>query len=345
MPDAGAALRASEAESRPRLLAYVDHDLLGDALIKLPAVRALRAAFPRHHITWLAGRGPSAFRSLLRPLVEGLLDAVIDQAEPVRSLLPRLAALPARPRFDVVLDTQSGLLTALRLRQLPHRVFVSPAARFLLSDRRPGDAAPAGQSLTERLVELVCLAGGTRVTAEHIIALPPDCRAAAAHELPPGPRYIGIAPGAGDRSKCWPLERFIALAGELRRRGCTPVLLLGPNEVEWVARLRRELPDALIPDLTTPDGAGTPVQKTLALAERLTLAVANDSGAGHLLASAGCLVVTLYGRTDPRKWTASGQKRIAVRAAEVGSAAIGDIPAPAVLAAVEQALAPGARDA
>ena len=38
------------------VLVYVGLDLIGDGLIKLPFVRALRRAYPDAHLTWLAGK-------------------------------------------------------------------------------------------------------------------------------------------------------------------------------------------------------------------------------------------------------------------------------------------------
>ena len=62
-----------------RIAVHVDLDLVGDALLKLPLVRALRQARPAAEIIWIAGKGPSAFAGPLAPLVSGLLDRVIER--------------------------------------------------------------------------------------------------------------------------------------------------------------------------------------------------------------------------------------------------------------------------
>ena len=43
------------------ILVYVGLDLMGDGLMKLPFVRALRNAFPDARITWLAGKGRTVY--------------------------------------------------------------------------------------------------------------------------------------------------------------------------------------------------------------------------------------------------------------------------------------------
>jgi ADP-heptose:LPS heptosyltransferase len=44
----------------PRVVTYVDLDLVGDGLTKLPYVRAVRHAFPDGELIWVAGRGGCA---------------------------------------------------------------------------------------------------------------------------------------------------------------------------------------------------------------------------------------------------------------------------------------------
>ena len=62
------------------VLVYVGLDPVGDGLIRLPFVRALRNAFPSAEITWLAGRGRSVYAHALAPLVEDLIDEVLEEA-------------------------------------------------------------------------------------------------------------------------------------------------------------------------------------------------------------------------------------------------------------------------
>ena len=87
--------------SAPQTVAvYVGGDLIGDALMKLPFVRALKGAWPDTHVTWLAGVHKTAFAHELAPLVTGLIDETIEEAgfETVRGkILTRPLAGPWRP--------------------------------------------------------------------------------------------------------------------------------------------------------------------------------------------------------------------------------------------------------
>ena len=122
--------------------------------------------------------------------------------------------------------------------------------------------------------------------------------------LPAGPRYIGLATGSREVRKNWPVERYIALAQALEASGRTPVFLIGPQERELLEKLRAAVPSALFPEATPPDPALglARLEFAIALCHRLSAAVANDSGIGHLLGAIGTPLVTLFGPTDAARW-------------------------------------------
>ena len=123
----------------------------------------------------------------------------------------------------------------------------------------------------------------------------PRILAAAAALLPDGPAYVGFAPGAGGPERRWPLERYIELAGRAETAGYAPVFILGPMEMDAAAAIRAALPNAVLPAVDRTD-AFTDVEGpllTIALAARLTAAVANDAGPAHMLAAGGAPMVHL----------------------------------------------------
>jgi len=322
------------------VLVYVGLDATGDGLIKLPFVRGLRALFPAARITWLAGKGPSAYRGALAPLVHGLLDEVLDHQGDGPGLGSRVAELigpkPLGGRaFDLVIDTQRRLLTTLIVRRIPHRRFVSAAGGFRLSDARPATRGKPA-AMAAQLAQLAETAAG-RPLPPLLPALPADpaADAEARHLLPPGPVYVGLAPGAGGRHKCWPLARYLWLGAGLAERGMVPVLFLGPAELDWQAEIRARLPQALMP--LQQAGAITPML-TIALARRLAAAIANDSGTGHLLAAADIPLVSLFGPTPAEKFAPGGVAVRVVRAQTFGGDTMESIPEPAVRSALAEAL-------
>ncbi len=319
------------------ILVYVGLDVVGDGLMKLPFVRALRGAFPDARITWLAGKGTSVYAGSLAPLVAGLIDEVVENAGVGIRAAELVGRRPlAGRRFDLIIDTQRRVLTTLILRRIRHGRFLSAAAGYHLSDRRPKRRAKP-PSLAGQMQALIDLAGGGGAQAASLPS-DPAFDAMAAALLPPGPCYVGLAPGAGGVEKRWPLDRFLALAGDLAGRGLTPVVLLGPAEAEWEARVREAVPGARLPLQETSE---TSPLLTIALARRLTAAVANDSGTGHMLAAADVPMVSLFGPTAWEKFAPATSRLVVVKAADWGGPAMDRIPGTAVAAALEGLLGDG----
>lgn len=315
------------------ILVYVGLDRFGDGLMKLPFVRALRSTWPEARVTWLAGKGETVYAGRLSPLVFGLVDEVIQNAGiglAAGELLRR--PLPDR-RFDLILDTQRRFMTSLVLKRIAHGHFVSGTAGWLLSDARPSRRGKPPSMIRQMLDLIEAASGHTIEPARARATLSADLERQAAALLPDGPAYVGLAPGAGDRRKCWPLDRFVALG----RRYGSPVVLLGPDETEWHTELKTELPAALFPFQATSLGADPAL--SLAIARRLRAAVANDAGTGHLLAAGDCPLVSLFGPTPAAKFAPFAARLTLIEAQSFGSDEMTAIPVDAVAAAVERHLA------
>jgi ADP-heptose:LPS heptosyltransferase len=333
------------------ILVYVTSDAdnaLGENVLKLPLLLALEQAFPLAKIAWVPGTsGAFYLRDHLAPLVDGrIAEFITDLAIPAD---PRPALRMAWRRehpildrhFDLVVDTQRYLGRTLFLRRIPHRRFISGTWRYAWSNAAPPPPLTRRPPrLVDKLLGLAAAAAGRAIDVPNPIPIPATWRRRAAELLPPGPRYVGIAPGAGNKEtgKCWPLDAFIALARQQVERGRVPAFLIGPEEAEWVAPLREAVPQALFPEQQNAASRSTlrgPCLAT-ALAERLTAAVANCSGVGHLLAAGGAPMVSLFGPTRPEKYAPFSRALICLKAQDYGSNDIATIPLDAVAAAVER---------
>jgi ADP-heptose:LPS heptosyltransferase len=330
-------------ETPDRVLVYSGLELMGDGLMKLGFVRTLRAAFPKALITWLAGKGRTVYAHELRPLVEGLIDEVIERAQIGLSWSELLGRPPLDGRaFDLLIDTQSRVKTALLVRRIRHSRIIAPAAGFLFSDAKPDRAQPKPAHLNERLIELVELATGAAPPPPADLVLPAEDERAAIQLLPLGPFYVGLVPGAGGRAKRWPLDRFIGLARAQKAMGRVPVFILGPGETELQTRLAEAVPEALFPLGAAEDlGIAAGPLLTIALARRLGAGVANDSGGGHLLAAGGTPLVSLFGPSAYAKFAPAAAKLRIVAAQQFGGAAMELIPLDAVARTLEALLSEG----
>lgn len=320
------------------LLVYTDGEVVGDGIIRLVFAYALKRAQPQLKLTWLSS-GYSAYETVLRSLATPVIDELIilpNRAIPFRELFTGPVVLAGR-RFDLVIDTQRKVKRSFWLSRIKHGMFASASANHWLSDVTLPVRHPR---FIDQITALYEAATGTRLS----LLPPPLPDASWSHEaaklLPEGVRYVGFVVGAGHPDKCWPLAHFIALAHAVAQHGAVPVFFLGPQELSLKDSLSAQLPQAVFPlqahaaiDTSSPCF-------TIALAARLHVAVANDSGGGHLLAAGGCPLITLFrAETVQQKFLPCAPRVVAFAPESFGGNHIRDIPLQPVLQALQGFLA------
>lgn len=268
---------------------------LGDVVLTLPAVAALRSAFPRARLraigypaNWaIAGALVDDVWSIDRPAMAGLLTDVPGEAVP-----------KALGSSDLVVAwTEHDPTSALQqagVRQIIHAPPTPPsgvhATRWLLQSLAPLLAAASG--FPAATVDPA--AWQLPYTESEVL----EARALLA-EL----RLVGavlVHPGAGAGWKCWPAERFAATGTSLRRRGISVALLEGPADSAAIAAVQSHTaqPFPVVPPL-----------EARALGAMLAQApcyLGNDSGVTQLAGVSGAATVALFGPTDPTTWQPLG---------------------------------------
>jgi heptosyltransferase-3 len=118
---------------------------------------------------------------------------------------------------------------------------------------------------------------------------------------PTGGVDVVIHPGSGSPKKCWPLDRYLALAGKLKQAGRSVRLITGEVEREkWSAADRQKL---------KATGSARDCDSCLDLLDEIKTAgwfIGNDSGPAHLAGMIGIPTVALFGPTNPSQWKPLG---------------------------------------
>jgi len=311
----------------------VGRDLIGDALIKLPFVRALRNAYPQAKIRWITSQGPTAYDNILREATRDLIDRIDECPDWIEGR--------GAPYFDLLIDTRGRWQSTLAARAIPHGIFISHAARYLFSEKRPaGFFPPKPAHIVDRLLQMVELAAGFRPPSTGALPVPENLLLKAQYMLPEGKTYVGLATGAGNTIKIWPQYKFEKVAAAQVAKGRVPVFILGPRELAAHDTLAAAIPEAKFPlqDSEIWGGLQITVDQTLAVAKCLSVAVANDSGVGHMLAAADCPLISLFGPTDPAKLAPRVTRGKVIRTQDFGSAQMAAITWESVNDAVEEML-------
>lgn len=268
---------------------------LGDFILTLPAITALRRRWPGVYIE-LAGRCEMA-----EPAVAaGLVDAVtsVDSARLAPFFLPS-PALPSAERkwirsFDIVVCFLHDPEGAVRAN------FVRNGARLVLGIPARVHVGHAIDHYLRPLRELGVRAAGNESAR---LDLPPRCRAEGRRILEMmglSGEVVAVHPGSGSPKKNWPLNNFLVLAAELERANCgSAVFVAGEADEAIAAELRKN-------GMPFPLSENRPVMETASMLSACKCYVGNDSGVTHLAAALGVPTVALFGTTDPARWAPRG---------------------------------------
>ncbi len=280
---------------------------VGDAVLSLPALDALRARFPRAEIVVLAKPSvselywhhPAVNRQIIyRPATEHR--GPLGFAKLIRELRAE--------HFDAALLFQNAFQAAWMawLARIPLRIGYDRDGRgFLLHDAvEPPLPAAYGHQVYYYL-QLLFRAGliGKPEPVEEIrVRLTGAEEVWAARKLDAlglsGPRFlVGLAPGAAfGPAKRWLPERFGGLADRLIGALDADVLIFGsPAErtlADEIGSSMKHTPVSVAGD--------TSLRQLLALMARCRFIVTNDSGSMHLAAALGIPLVAIFGSTDER---------------------------------------------
>ncbi|HKA35703.1 MAG TPA: lipopolysaccharide heptosyltransferase II [Thermoanaerobaculia bacterium] len=271
---------------------------LGDCVMAIPTLRAIRRAHPQDSLAMLAKAGVGGLL-----LASGSVDRVLE-----RGSLPADVRALARGKFAEAWLLPNSFRSAVApfLARIPERIGYSTDRRGALVNRAVAEPARTAHQLRD-YDELLRSRGIAPDTEPPRLAVPRDAaeRARAALQragIAGGRPLVVLCPGAAfGWTKRWPAENFGVLADALEKRGYGSAVVIGPGEEELARRAaaaaRLPLP-SLGQDL---DPIGLAALLSLA-----RVAVANDSGPSHLAAAVGTPVVALFGPTDPGRTSPSG---------------------------------------
>jgi heptosyltransferase-2 len=280
---------------------------LGDTVMAIPALRALRAGWPEARVL-LAGPWAHVLAG------QGLAETLVAYPRAWRGRLATADTVRAfRGEVAILLPSSFEAAVTARYWGARRRVGFAVGGRTLLLTDRVARSGTSAHQVDEYLclVEYLGLAGETRVPS---LTPPPgdsEARVRARRLLDEVtgsssvPR-VGVHLGADyGPAKVWPLPRVVDGCRALAAAGLVPILLGAPRDaamaetvvaVTGVASLVGRDEPALLP----------------ALLSELAALVAGDTGVSHLAAALDTPVVALFGPTDPEKSAPRGPATVLV---------------------------------
>lgn len=293
---------------------------LGDIVLALPALAALRRSFPDARISWLVR---PEFTALLRnhPHLDDIIAfdrKLLGKAwfnPRACSALIHLVRRLRTGRFDVVFDFQ-GLFRTASLAWLSgcRRRFGSAEARefahVFYTQKVSQDLVSA--HLVDYYMKIIRAAGAGDSSVDFVLSLEPEAmrsvaRMLARHNVLHN-GYAVFVPGSAHEDKCWPVERFAELAEKVAAKFGLSIVATGvQSEAQVVERL------SSLANVPVMNLAGqTSLDELMVLLKEARLVVSNDTGPGHIAAAMGVPLVLIFGRSNPIRVGPYGRKQCIV---------------------------------
>jgi heptosyltransferase I len=318
----------------PQNILVIHFGQMGDVILALPALQAIRQTFPAARITVMVGKSAAMIARLAGVFDEEIIvDRVaLRDGSKLRSVdkIRRLVKEIRRRKFDFIIDLHSlsetnllGFLSGAGARLYANRENRSLDFLGKFSAKPPPE--DKSKHITDRYLEVLGPLGIEE--APRFVEIKPAAadleavknllreKGAATAEL------VGIFPGAGHPSRRWSLENFAALA-ELLTAGENPpqlVVFLGPEEADLRGAVEKSFPakTVIFDRLTIPE--------LLAAASLLTVLVSNDTGVVHLGAIAGTRLVLVMDERAPVTYLPLTEKIRVVRSATIDRIPVAEV--------------------
>ena len=264
---------------------------LGDVLFAVPAMSALKAAYPSAAITLLgmpmhralfAGRPSPVDEVIELPFARGVRDGEEDASA-------TSGFFDALPPFDLAVQVHGGGRNS-------NPFLLRLGATHTVGLATP-DAAPLERTLPYiyyqhevlRALEVAGLAGAAPVGLEPRLTAT-DAERERARALRGADRQVVVHPGATDVRRHWPAERFAEVARRLAADGIQ-VLVVGDRSDVPAAE---EIVAAAASDLVSSVAGTLPLGDLVGIAAECDVVLGNDSGPRHLAQAAGAATVGVF---------------------------------------------------
>src|SRR5579883_3339400 len=300
---------------------------MGDILHAVPAVTALRKALPQAYIGWvieerwadLVRAGSMHASGMPRGPGMPLLDRVhyVDTQKwkktpfsgETRRQISSLRRELREAKYDIALDLQgsvrSGLIASVSgaKQRIGAEEPRERLARLFYTKKVPTPGVHVVEQAIETASALVTFPLSPQPA---MLPVDPEAERWSEQLLSNKKKFVIINPGAGWGAKCWPADRFGAVAATLADKGWRVLVNAGPQEHD----LGKQVVEAAggKAELLTPT-----VAQLISLTRKASLFIGGDTGPMHLAAALRKPVVGIFGPTDPRRNGPFGTRKIILR--------------------------------
>nr|MBU1328884.1 glycosyltransferase family 9 protein [Candidatus Omnitrophota bacterium] len=282
--------------SNVRKILFITLSNIGDAILTLPVLRALKDNFPGAIIDVVVGPRPEqVFKK--DPRVSSVF--VYDKHARLKDKMTFVKKLKAE-KYDLAIDMKTSLLPVLI--GAKNRSSLFSGNRSTIKHKRSihlDSLRPFGIIYREQ--KNIYIDEDSRDKIEKILQ---DSGVRHADIL------IGVSPGSRSHLKQWKKEGFIDVISKMLENPQHKVILIGDiSETGLSKEIAGAVKHPGLIDLT----GKTSLNELFALIEKFSLLLTCDSAGMHIASDLGVKVVAIFGPTDPSEYGPAGDKDIVIR--------------------------------
>ena len=281
-------------------IAIVKLSALGDIIHAMVALQFIKQHLPNSTIDWVVEEG---FKDILanNPDINEIHTVSIKKAKQQKSiklLFNEIKKLRKLPRYDIVIDTQGLIKSAIVSRAIP-------------SDQTFGfDRNSLRESFAAKFYTDVCsISYDENIIKRNITVISSALSIVASHNdilnkqsflfsnsqissdlLSDSKANIALIPGASFKSKIYPVDQYAQIANELKSQANFIVLWGNQSERNMAEQIQKNAPEVHIADKLTLDELKGFITQT-------DLVIGGDTGPTHMAWALNVPSITLFGST------------------------------------------------
>lgn len=320
------------------MLVFSNGEKIGDGIIKLPLLNEIHRRFPSHRLIWVTNLGPTVYNHELKNIAQKYIYQIIEKVNLKPFFWQNISSEYNfdKEHYDYIFDTQKAVYRSLALKRIKCNHFISATANGIFSTIKNDTKKINRNYYLDDLLNLLDLIKFKERETNFKVSIPIFLEKQLSKLFNNKKKYIGIAPGAGEINKIWPLEKFIAIGKYYEKKNFKIVLYLGPKETKIRKKLINEFPDSIIPEEIL-DGFSN-IEVVMGSTKFLSCAISNDSGISHMLSTNYCPLIKLFGPKESKKFTPDSKLLQTISSSDYNSKDVSVIPVDRVVFEIDNIL-------
>ena len=318
-----------------KILIFSNGEKIGDGLIKLPFIREIYSQFEHSHITWLV-YGTTVYATTLKNISSKYVNEIIDNSKlnlfPWNNISNNYDF--SSKSYDIIIDTQKTVYKTLALRRIKSKIFVSSTASWFFSNVKPKVKAKVNKYYLENLFDMLELVIEKKLNKSYDFSFPKNLENQLKILFDSKKKYIGIAPGSGEKNKKWNINNFIIVANHFIKKGYEIAFFIGPEDLFEKNIILKNFPEAFFPEDYIKDFSGPEI--VMASTKYLKFSLSNDSGVSHMLSTNLSPILKLFSQKDPIKFTPNMSNIKTISSKNFGGNDINSIPPKKVIEIIDK---------